>query len=457
MDKTPPQVTAALCHSLTRMTFESLSDEVVAVAKRVILDGLAVAVAGAKESGPTIAAAHVNSQGGKEIATVIGHGFRTSPVLAAYANGISMHVLDYEPMWSPPTHATSPTLPAILALAEERHGTGREIITAFIKGCEFQGHIRLASHQYVPGEFTVHPPSSVGLMGAAVASAHMLRLSQEQLQHALGITASRAGGLMANVGTMAKATHCGWAALSGLDAALLASRGFTGNPTVFEAPNGYVEHFFGEQFNYDELLSLARSAQSYRMVDPGFVMKMFPCQYGTHFGILAALELYKQIDSPDSIQAVHITSPVMPYVDRPAPHSGLDGKFSFQYTVAAALLDGAVSIRTFSDDSCARPDLAGLMSRTRLTQDGTIPGVLEKMWVDVALELQDGRHLTARCDGPQGFWGLPPLQRDAHLVKIRDCLNMHLTEEQTQRCIQLVDSLEILEAAQITELMALLS
>ncbi len=447
-------VTAELCHTLTRMTFASLSDEVVAVAKRVILDGIAVAVAGAKQPGPTIAAEHVKSQSGKEMATVIGQGFRTSPILAAYANGISMHVLDYEPMWSPPTHATSPTLPAILALAEERRSTGREIITAFVKGCELQGHIRLASHQYVPGEFTVHPPSSVGLMGAAVASAHMLGLGQEQLQHALGITASRAGGLMANVGTMAKATHCGWAALSGLDAALLASRGFTGNATVFEAPNGYVEYFFGEQFHYDELLSLG---QSYRMVNPGFVMKMFPCQYGTHFGILAALELYQQIDSPDSIRAVHITAPVMPYVDRPTPHSGLDGKFSFQYTVAAALLDGAVSIRTFSDDYCARPSLAGLLSRTRLTQDETIPGVLEKMWVDVAIELQDDQRLTARCTGPQGFWGRPPLQRDEHLVKIRDCLNMHLTEEQTQRCIQLVDSLEILEAARITELMDLLS
>ena len=145
------QATAELCHSLTRMTFASLSDEVVTVAKRVILDGLAVAVAGAKQPGPTIAATHVNNQGGKETATVIGHGFRTSPVLAAYTNGIAMHVLDYEPMWSPPTHATSPTLPAILALAEDRQAPGREIITAFVKGCELQGHIRLASHQYAPG------------------------------------------------------------------------------------------------------------------------------------------------------------------------------------------------------------------------------------------------------------------------------------------------------------------
>lgn len=446
-------VTAELCHTLTQITFDTLPPEVIQVAKRIILDGIAVAVAGAREQGPTIAAEHVKSQNGKDIATVIGHGFRTSPVLAAYANGISMHVLDYEPMWSPPTHATSPTLPAILALAQERPVSGQDIITAFVKGCELQGHIRLASHQYAPGEFTVHPPSSVGLMGSAAASAHLLGLSQEQLQHALGITASRAGGLMANVGTMAKATHCGWAAMSGLDAALLASRGFTGNATIFEAPNGYVEHFFGEQFNYDELLSVG---YSYRMVDPGFVVKMFPCQYGTHFGILAGLDLHKQISNPDRIASVHITAPVMPYVDRPAPKSGLDGKFSFQYTVAAALLDGSVTIRTFSDDRCTQSDITALLSRTTLAQDETVPAVLEKMWMAVALELQDGQRLTARCDGPQGFWGLPPLQHEEHLVKIRDCLRVRLDAEQTEQCIQLIETLETLQSDEIAQLIALI-
>ena len=447
------QVTAALCHTLTQITFDSLPDEVIEVAKRIILDGIAVAVAGARERGPTIAAEHVKSQSGKASATVIGHGFRTSPVLAAYANGISMHVLDYEPMWSPPTHATSPTLPAVLALAQERQISGQEIISAFVKGCELQGHIRLASHQYAPGEFTVHPPSSVGLMGSAAASAHILGLSQEQLQHALGITASRAGGLMANVGTMAKATHCGWAAMSGLDAALLASRGFTGNATIFEAPNGYVEHFFGRQFNHDELL---RVGHSYRMVDPGFVIKLFPCQYGTHFGILAGLDLHKQISNPDQITSVHIISPRMPYVDRPAPKSGLNGKFSFQYTVAAALLDGSVTIPTFSDGRCTQPDIAALLSHTTLTQDETIPGVLEEMWVEVIVELQDGQRLSARCDGPQGFWGLPPLQRAEHLVKIRDCLGVGLDAEQTERCIQLVETLETLQSSEIAQLMALI-
>src|SRR4029077_18787874 len=100
-----PQITKALCQAVVQLSSDALPAQVIAIAKRIILDGVAVAVAGAHEDGPRIAAAHVHDLGGTPVSTVIGHGFKTSPVSAAYVNGVSMHVLDYEPMWSPPTHA----------------------------------------------------------------------------------------------------------------------------------------------------------------------------------------------------------------------------------------------------------------------------------------------------------------------------------------------------------------
>src|SRR5882672_6794005 len=130
------QITKALCQAVVQLSFDALPAQVIAVAKRIILDGGAVAVTGAHEDGPHIAAAHVHDLGGTPVSTVIGHGFKPSPVSAAYVNGISMHVLDYEPMWSPPTHATSPTLPTVLALAEGENVPGREVIAAFVKACE---------------------------------------------------------------------------------------------------------------------------------------------------------------------------------------------------------------------------------------------------------------------------------------------------------------------------------
>ncbi len=445
-------VTAALCQAIVSTTFEVLPRQVVEIAKRIVLDGIAVAVAGSVEEGSRIVAEHVKSLGGTASSTVFGNRFKTSPVSAAYVNGISMHVLDYEPMWSPPTHATSPTLPVVLALAETEQASGQDVLAAFVKGCEIQGRIRLASQQYTPGELQYHPPGVVGVMGAAVAASHLLALGQAQLQNALGIAASRAGGLMANVGTMTKATHCGWAAMAGLDAALLARRGFTGNTAIFEAPNGYAEAFFGEHFN---AVALQEFTQSYRMVDPGFAIKLFPSQYATHFGITAALELHRAIAAPQTITSVQITTPVMPYVDRPLPQTGLEGKFSFQYTVAAALLDGAVTVRSFSHERRYRHDMVDLLPLLTLVQSPDIPGELENMWVEVAVELQSGACLTARCNGPKGFWGLPPLTRAEHLVKIRDCLGMRLPQTAIEQCIQLVDDLDNLSPAQVRELIAL--
>jgi aconitate decarboxylase len=445
-------VTEKLCQVIVQATFDTLPSQVVEIAKQIILDGIAVAVAGSTEDGPRIVAAHVKDLGGKPVSTVLGHGFRTSPVSAAYVNGLSMHVLDYEPMWSPPTHATSPTLPTVLALAEAEHVAGYEVITAFVKACEIQGRLRLASQQYTPGKLKYHPPGVVGVMGSAVAAAHLLSLRQEQLQNALGIAASRAGGVMANVGTMAKATHCGWAAAAGLDAALLARRGFTGNTEIFEASNGYAEVFCAEGFDFSALLAFG---QPYRLVNPGFAIKLFPSQYATHFGITAALELAKRIADPKTITSVQVVTPVMPYVDRPAPRTGLEGKFSFQYTVAAALLDGAVTVQTFSNERRFRPDMAALLSALTLVQSQEIPGELEKMWVEVTVELQDGQRLTARCNGPQGFWGLPPLAREEHLVKIRDCLQMRLAKDQAECCIALVEDLDNLRTEGVRELITI--
>lgn len=448
------QPTEELCRIITQTAFATLPSPVVEVAKRIILDGIAVAVAGATEEGPRIVAEHLKSLGAKEVATVLGQDFKTSPVSAAYVNGIAMHVLDYEPMWSPPTHATSPTLPAVLALAETERATGQEVITAFVKGCEVQGRIRLASQQYEPGHLKYHPPGVVGVMGSAIASAHLLKLDQQQLQNALGIAASRAGGVMANVGTMTKATHCGWAGSAGLDAALLAKRGFTGNMEIFEAPNGYADVFFGETFDFPALLAFGKP---YRLVEPGFAIKLFPSQYATHFAITASLELHRRIGNPSAIRMVQITTPVMPYVDRPSPRTGLDGKFSFQYTAAAALLDGAVTVRTFSEERRSRLDMVALLPRITLIQSSNIPGEMEKMWVEITVELADGRHETARCHGPKGFWGLAPLTRDEHLMKVRDCLGMRLSKEDSERCIQLVDSLDSLDHNGVRELITIAS
>src|SRR5262249_50685186 len=156
--------------------------------------------------------------------------------------------------------------------------------------------------------------------------------------------------------------------------------------------------FYDQAFEPAELLSFGRLP--WRIVDPGYAIKMYPCQFGTHFGITAALELRAQLPAGSAIRRVVLTAPVMAYVDRPRPSTGLDGKFSLQYTAASALLDGHVGIGTFSDARLARQEMQELLGKFELRLDPEIPGRFEAMHVRLAVTLEDGRVLETRCAGP---------------------------------------------------------
>jgi aconitate decarboxylase len=444
-------LTRRLCEIVHATRYESLGAECVDRVKQAIQDGVAVALAGCRETPVVIAAEHQASLGGAPQASVWGAGIRLSVVQATCINAMAAHVLDFEPMWSPPTHAISPTVPAALALAEVQPVSGRQLIAAVAKGLEMQGRLQFAGSQYVPEKLLFHPPGVAGVMGSAVVAADLLQLDVAGLQHALGIAASRAGALLANVGSMTKCTHCGNAAAAGVDAALLARRGFTANPDVLEAPKGLIAAFYRDGFDEDRLLGFGKP---FRVVDPGLAIKLFPSQYGTHYAITAALELNRQIGTA-RIARVKIVSPVMKYIDRPRPKDGLDGKFSLQYTAAAALLDGAVGIDTFTDERRFRPDMVELLAKTALTQDPSIPGDFHDMWIDAEVQLDDGRDLVARCRGPKGSWGVP-LAADDHRRKVEDCLSRALAPPRVDELVGLLERLDELDVSGVRDMVTLI-
>ena len=446
-------VTSQLCERIAGTGYDNLGATAIEAARRLVLDGIAIAIAGTEEEAIHILAAHHKEQGGAAQATAIGNGFRLNTVSAAALNGAAMHVLDFEPMWSPANHALSTTLAGVLALAEARGATGREVLTALVKGVEMQGWIRQASRQFEASTSRFHPPGAVGPLGAAVAAGHILKLDPDRLAHAIGIAASRAGSLLANAGTMTKSTHCGHASALGLESALFAARGFTANVEVFEAAQGYVPALYDDGFKVDEMLGFGRAPL--RVVEPGYAIKMFPSQFGTHFGITAGLELHPNIPSPAVIRRVILTAPVMNYVNRPRPKTGLSGKFSLQYTAASALLDGKVGIRTFTNARLAKADMQKLLGKFELRLDPKIPGRFEEMYVLLRVELDGGRVLETRCDGPRGKWGTPPISEAEHLVKIRDCLTTRLEPAAAERVIGLARRIDDLDAAGVRQIMQL--
>lgn len=415
----------SLTHAFTDLMSAWPADDpaLLAQCRLLLLDGLAVALAGAAtERGPKLMAAQARIDAPDGPSTVIGQGFATSVVNAARVNGMAMHVLDYEPMWNPPNHALSPLLPALLALAEQREqqgegAQGRAVLHGIALGVEAQGRLRLASGQIEPAKLSLHPPGAVGPLATALACGDMLGLRAERLAAAVGIAGSRASGLLANVGSMTKALHCGDAAANGVQAALLAAEGFTADADALGSPRGWGASLYGPTFDQQHLLAPIGKG---RALSPGPAWKLFPSQFATHFAITAALSAREAMGDKraNTIERVTLHTPAMPYIDRPHPVSGLDGKFSWQYTAAIALLDGKVEPASFEDERRFGDDVVALLNRIALVNDTAISGRFDQMHVDIEVELDDGTLIKQRCDAPLGSWSRP-VAAERVLEKVR--------------------------------------
>ena len=233
---------------------------------------------------------------------------------------------------------------------------------------------------------------------------------------------------------------------------MLAAHGFDANPEPFEAFNGYGKMMFGDTFEPRDLLNFGAP---WRIVSPGYSMKMFPSQFGTHFAITAGLQLRPQIPDPSQIKSVVLKTPVMPYVNRPHPDTGLAGKFSLQYTFASGLLRGEVKIDTFTDAEVEKPDMAALLGKIEMNMTREIPARFDRMWIEADVEMLDGTKLHTRCNGPKGIWGTPPISAEDHLVKIRDCLSRRLSNDAAEKLIELALKVDTLDAAGVKAMVAL--
>lgn len=438
------EATAALAGFIAETGYEDLPAGVAAAAKIAILDGVANMAAGSVQELADIIGRYVRDGGGAPQCSVVGWGFRTNAPAAAFANGVFGHCLDYEIQGFPPTHGTSSCLPAALALAEQYRVSGKQVIAAYALGWEVQGRLRAASSAASAPAY--HPPGLVGPLGGAAAAAKILGLDAAQTQMALGIAASRTGGLTANTGTMVKSTHPGNAARMGTEAAILAGMGYTASATALESANGYAAALFGGRMDWD--VAVGGLGDSWRLTEPGFDIKRFPAQVYMQNVIEAALNLREQ----PGFDAAAVEEAVIYRRGRghsgPRPQSGLDGKFSAEYCAAAALLDGQVGIDSFTDARRFAPELERLLGKVRVEPEGPESGA-----VRIAARMGDGATITAECRAFRGS-AANPMSREERLVKVRDCFNRALTAADTERVIGMVENLE--EVSDAGELMGIL-
>ena len=436
--------TQTLAQFIADTGYDSLPAATVEAAKIAILDGVANMVAGSVQELADIIGRYTRESGGAPQASVVGWGFKTNPPAAAFANGVFGHCLDYEIQGFPPTHGTSSCLPAALALAELHHAVRQEVITAYTLGWEVQGRLRAASAPATAPAY--HPPGLVGPMGGAAAASKALGLDGSQTLMALGIAASRTGGLTANTGTMVKSTHPGNAARMGAEAAILAGMGYTASEEVLESPVGYAAALFGGSFDWD--VATGGLGNSWRLTDPGFDIKRFPAQVYMQNVIEAALNLREENGlEAEAIEQVTIRRRGRGH-SGPVPRSGLDGKFSVEYCAAAALLDGQVGIDTFTDERRFAPDMEDMLGRISVEPEGPESGAT----LATAL-LKNGNTVTAECSAFRGS-ARNPMSREERLAKVRDCFTRALSDTDTERALGMLENLE--EVNDLAELMAIL-
>jgi aconitate decarboxylase len=284
----------------------------------------------------------------------------------------------------------------------------------------------------------------VGLFGAVTAAARMLDLDRQQMLMAFGIAGSRAGSLSINTGTMTKSSHSGHGARMGLEAALLAQMGWTASADVF-GPKGFFDTFMPGNAKPERLLE--GFAAPLWMLDPGVGFKAYPSNGFTQRPISGAIALRAEHGlSGAEIERVQVIFPRLEYVDRPQPRSGLDGKFSIQYTTLVALLDGEVGVDSFTDERRFAADVVALLPHVELTFDDAIPADKAGMHVVVNVWLKDGRRLQKRVDRLPGWPGEGgvPLTREQRQRKFFACTRRVLDERAAQRMLDLVETLDTL-------------
>ncbi|HLZ70097.1 MAG TPA: MmgE/PrpD family protein [Dehalococcoidia bacterium] len=449
------EITRGYARFIGETGYEQLGDDVVTAAKRAVLDTLAATLAGSVEPAARIALELARALGGSPQATVIGAGERVSVAQAALVNGVSGHALDYDDVnYSLNGHPSVPVLPAVLALAEHLGASGRAALRAFVLGFEIEcklGRAQGASH-YARGW---HATSTHGTVGAAAAAAALLSLTEKQTVMALGIAGSMAAGSRQNFGTMTKPLHPGRAAEAGVTAALLAQRGFTADETMLEAPLGFIR-LFSPAEDHDPTQALGNLGAPWDILAPGIAVKKYPCCYNTHRALDGVLALRDEAGiAAEDVAAVEILLPetsAAPLI-HPRPQTGLEGKFSMQYCVAAALLDGAPRLATFSDAAVQRPAAQALLRRVEM-RAGPAQAQIAGGRTEVALTLRDGRTLRRGVDEPRGS-GESPLSWEELAEKFRDCAAVALPAAAAREALERIAYFESLP--DLRGLMALLA
>jgi len=399
-------ITARMARWAASLEYKQLSQDAVYQAKRFLLDSVGCALGGYQQHDVKIALEVLDEVAGPGPATVIGTGKRIDAVSASLANALMIRCMDYNDIyWKQDPSHPSDIFPAAMAACERAKSDGRELIVGFVLGHEFE--MRLCEAAF-PGirERGWHHATLTAFVSPIVAGRN-LRLSWEQIQHAIGISASRhctLGAVTAGKLTMMKNTVDPMATQSGVFAALLAEKGYNGPEHVIDGKEGLV-HCFGPEWKLNILTD--GLGESWRITQCG--MKFFPTEALTHVPISAVLDLVKENDlHPDQVAKIQIRSlaraaDILSDPSKYDPHTKETADHSLPYVIAAALVDRQVTPAQFEMAKIMDPTIRAQLKKVEVVADPEIEKVFPALQrVIVNITTTDGRTFTKQLDYPKG-------------------------------------------------------
>lgn len=413
----PDRLTHECVQFAATLTYADLPPAVVTAAKRCLVDGIGVAIAGTetdvaarlrstpRDAGPCRFFGAPESKG--------------SLSQAALYLGACGNALDWDDVQLPEgpsrpfgllMHATVPLLATILPLAEWRVAeggdavSGEELLTAFVAGWEVAGKLAVAinPNHYFSG---FHTSGTLGTFGCAIAAAKVLDLSPTHMTWALGHAAAMAAGVRASLGTMTKPLHVGWCAARGIEAALLARAGVDASDEALDGPYGYLT-VAGPGADVD--LVSGRFGAPFILESPGVSAKPFPCGAVTHPGMDALRRaMAEHALKAEEISKITVSagSNVWGPISFPLASTSFEARYCFPFLLAAMALRGTAGRAEFDEAFVTSPDCAAFQRKVTLHHDKALDDLpTDVVQTQLDIETTDGRSVSveARADYPGG-------------------------------------------------------
>jgi 2-methylcitrate dehydratase PrpD len=418
-------ITRQLGEFIASLDFPALPEAAVGVAKSGFTDCVGTLVAGAREDVTRAVERVLLADGAKGRSSLYFGGGRAPAPAAAFVNGTAAHALDYDDVALKGSHPSAVLVPAILAEAQETGASGQAMLAAYVAGYEtWSALVYRDSGNYQRKGW--HPTGVLGAIAAAAACANLRGLDARGAIHALGIAASSACGVMANLGFTAKPTHPGRAASAGILAARFAAEGVEAAPDALEHPQGFLQAISPEgKVDLDSPLALPPAQWS--IVSEGLSFKQYPVCYRAHRAIDALIDLAAATPvRPEDVGEIRVSFSKTHGIilKNHRPRTAIDAKFSIEFCLACALLAGRVGLRELTDPFVQRAEVQKLIERVDIdinpVEMAGTSGYSE--FDQVRVRLSNGTTLASREVRHARGDTQAPLTRDHMWAKFEDCI-----------------------------------